>query len=153
EMSIEAVVGEVGLAAHEPAVEGRFLFVEHLRPRFEPVQLPGNFPPECLRIAQALAMHAAILVFGAEHRMFAKLLGGFEATGFLEHRFELFDVDCRHERIPFHWRVRRKGLVYPTVHTVVKSATESHDMNQQAPTDRAMKAWAMYDWANSAFTT
>src|SRR5690606_37699654 len=77
DLEVEAVVGEVRLAAHEPGGV-RLVPLEHPLPRLEPVELPGRLAPERLRIVERLAVEALVLLQVGEVRFARQGAGGSE---------------------------------------------------------------------------
>src|SRR5271163_4911328 len=61
EMAINAVVAQVGLAAHKPLGVGQ-VPIEHLAPRLEPVQFFGDAGPKALGIVDRMLVKR--FVFG-----------------------------------------------------------------------------------------
>ena len=88
DLRVEAVVGDVGLAVHEPAEERLLGFVDHLGPRLEPGQLLGFVGPEAVGVLDralvegVIAVHALDPGFGDERGAGREdLLVGAEAFG------------------------------------------------------------------------
>src|SRR5690606_1357191 len=86
-LQVEAVVGEVRLAAHEP-LRVRLLPLDDLLPRLEPVEQLRRLAPERLGVVQRLAVHALELGRVGEVRPRAERLGRGEGTGLLQDRFD-----------------------------------------------------------------
>jgi len=81
---VEAVVGGVQLAAHEPLVERRVGVVEHASPALEPGELGRLARPPRLKVAVGLLIDGRV----GEQRLRPKRLRGLELLA-LEQRREL----------------------------------------------------------------
>ena len=88
-VAIDAVVGDVQLAADEPFGPGH-VPVQHLLPGREPIELPGFVGPERLGIARGTIIDGGIAGIGLP----AKLLGGRESSALLEQRGQTFFSWC-----------------------------------------------------------
>ena len=88
-VAVDAVVGDVQLAADEPFHPGH-IPVQHLVPGREPVQLLGFLGPESLRIAQGAFVNVRVAGIGLP----AKVLRGRESAALLEQRGEAFFRWC-----------------------------------------------------------
>src|ERR1019366_6476966 len=73
-MAIQAVVGDVERAAHEPLVEGRVVVVEHAVPLLEPVELLCLCDPPRLRVRGRLLVDRGVF----QQCLLAKARGGLE---------------------------------------------------------------------------
>jgi len=71
-MTVQAVVGDVELAAGEPLIERRVVVVEHPGPLLEPVQLLGLGGPPGLWVKCGLSIDSGIF----QQSALAELLGG-----------------------------------------------------------------------------
>ena len=60
QVAIQGVVGDVGLAAHEPA-EVRVFPLENVVPAAEPVQFLGGLGPEPLRVGHGAGVHGVVV--------------------------------------------------------------------------------------------
>ena len=85
EMSVEAVVGDVGLSAVEPFVGGRVFFVEYGVPFFEPVEFAGDFAPEGVWVVDGFFIHLVVLFAGGDVCVCDEFLGGLELASFFEY--------------------------------------------------------------------
>src|ERR1700722_2416967 len=73
-MTIDAVVAQVDLAAHEPLGRGK-LPVEHPGPGSEPVEFAGNLCPEAFGILNGAAIKGLVLLQALHMRLRGKLGG------------------------------------------------------------------------------
>src|SRR5690606_17311368 len=80
----EAVVGQVGLAAHEPAGVG-LVPLQHLAPALEPVERLGGLAPEALGVLERLAVEALVLLSVGQVGLARERLGRLEATALVQH--------------------------------------------------------------------
>ena len=91
QVTVEAVVGEVDLAAGKPLGPGA-VPVEHAFPRLEPVQLGSDRAPECFRVGLGFLVETLIFVHAANVGLGAKIAGAFEDAVFVEYGV---DIDLR----------------------------------------------------------
>ena len=94
DLVVEAVVGDVRLAADEPLGLGR-VPVEDLVPLLEPVQLPGPLGPEALVVLLGLLVDRGIVHVGLRGELLGRLVGADLCVFCHRYSFPLRDARLR----------------------------------------------------------
>ncbi len=71
-MTVQGVVGDIGLCAYKPLEKRRIRAVKHRVPFFEPVEFVGSLFPEPIKIGSSLLEGGFIIVgveVGVDHQL------------------------------------------------------------------------------------
>src|SRR3954468_2046878 len=88
-MLVQAVIGEIGLAAFEPFRERGIIPIAHPVPFPEPMQLPRDAGPELLRVLDGLVVHGPVFLPRGNRRLLLKAFRGRELTGLVQYAFDI----------------------------------------------------------------
>lgn len=87
-VAVEAVVGEIHLAADKPFGPGAIPF-EDLVPLFEPVEFVGNFGPKLFGVFDGFFVDALVVFEALDVGLLAEFFRAFELALFLQDRSDV----------------------------------------------------------------